>query len=341
MGCVTCSVSNSDFRTPDGQRRMKSTGRGAPLDGRADDTMSREVESPDRQTVLDEMTACFHAAASIYHPSKFWTHYSAKNRDQLTTGGYEHFKRTVATNYFTWIAGVRDPQFWFLARRTPLASWPIVLRDFFGPPVSDRSRTLVSRPVSHADTIAVALCPSTGQCRTLGTESKNRVWEIPSSIYVHGRLVSQDLANSFLEYRAMAEHVAFHDGLTVCELGAGSGRLGFWLLRCHPGLRYVVIDIPPALDLAQWYLTRCFPAASTWRFQPSDDIGPYLGDIAAAQLVFLLPHQAAQLPAALGGSVCEHLVAPRNAGRANRHVPEAHRSTDFWLCILEAMEAKS
>ena len=170
-GLRTYSVSNSDSRTLDGQsRRMKSTGRGAPLDGRADDTMSREVESPDRQTVLDEMTACFHAGPSIYHPSAFWTCYNAKNREQLATDGYEHFKRTVATNYFTWVAGIRDPQFWFLLRHTPIAKWPVVLRDYSDSAGLRPSRTLGWRSVSNADPIALALRRPTGQLRPLGAD---------------------------------------------------------------------------------------------------------------------------------------------------------------------------
>ena len=144
----------------------------------------------------------------------------------------------------------------------------------------------------------------------------SRFSEIPFLIYAHGRLVSQDLANSFLEYSAMAEHVTFHSRLTVCELGAGSGRVGYWLLRRHPGLRYVVVDIPPALDLAQWYLTRCYPEVPpggsgrrailrhTWTISP-------LPNLSSCCLIRPLSCQR------LGGSVCEHLVTSRNARRAD------------------------
>lgn len=51
----------------------------------------------------------------------------------------------------------------------------------------------------------------------------------------------------------------------------------------------------------QRYLTRCFPAVKTWRFRPTQDISPSLDDIAQARLVFLLPHQAAQLPGKSAG----------------------------------------
>lgn len=240
------------------------------------------------------MIACYQAADPIYHPSAFWKRLGAVNDDQLARDGHEHFKRTVAMNYFTWVTGIRNPQFWFLVKHTSLADWPIVIRGLFDPPVSDRLSRFSA--VQFRMLTQLLWLYAVGLDRSgLLAQTDEPLLGNPFSIRVQGRLISQDLANSFLEYRAMAEHVTFRDGLTVCELGAGSGRLGYWLLRHHPGLRYIVIDIPPALDLSEWYLTRCFPEIPTWRFRPIDDIGPYLDDIAAARLVFLLPHQAAQL----------------------------------------------
>jgi putative sugar O-methyltransferase len=250
----------------------------------------------DRQAALDQMVACFEAAPAIYHPSAFWTRYNRVNRQQLTVSGYDHFKRTVSTNYFTWVTGVRNPQFWFLAKRAPLRRWAVVLRGLFDPPVSDQLSRSTAMQFRMLTQLLWLYAVEQDPAGLLAKTDEPRLGD-PFSIYLDGRLISQDLANSFLEYTTMAERVAFRDGLTVCELGAGSGRVGYWLLRHHPGLRYIIVDIPPALDLAEWYLTRCFPDLRTWRFRPVLDIGPFQHDIAASQLVFLLPHQAAQLPA--------------------------------------------
>src|SRR5205814_2130951 len=156
----------------------------------------------------------------------------AINRDQLTRTGYEHFKRSVSQNYFTWVVGVRNPQFRFLARHTPFTDWPQLLRGLFDPPVSDG---LGPWATIQFRLLTQMLWLYATRCDRIGLLERTAEPEIgdPFSIQFRGRRISQDLANSLLEYSAMAEHVAFEDGLTVCELGAGSGRLGYWLLRHH------------------------------------------------------------------------------------------------------------
>jgi putative sugar O-methyltransferase len=112
-----------------------------------------------------------------------------------------------------------------------------------------------------------------------------------------GRLISQDLANSFVEFAAILE--AFPTGIpeeaTVIELGAGYGRLGWLLLSVLPKLRYIVVDIPPALAIAQEYLTRLFPDLPTVRFQRgTDHLAPGLPGV---RLAFVTPNQLEAMPA--------------------------------------------
>ena len=70
-----------------------------------------------------------------------------------------------------------------------------------------------------------------------------------------GRLISQDLANSIIEFAFAARSGAVSDGARVAELGAGYGRLAYVYAHAHD-LAYCVFDIPPALAVSQWYLTR-------------------------------------------------------------------------------------
>ena len=73
--------------------------------------------------------------------------------------------------------------------------------------------------------------------------------------------ISQDLGNSTLEFYAIAEALGREDPGPngVLELGAGYGRLAWLYLAAFPRLRYLIVDIPPALALSQEYLTRLFP----------------------------------------------------------------------------------
>jgi putative sugar O-methyltransferase len=76
----------------------------------------------------------------------------------------------------------------------------------------------------------------------------------PIRITRHGRLISQHLANSIIEFTFAGRTGAIRDGCRVAELGAGYGRLAYVFAETH-ALTYCIFDIPPALAVAQWYLT--------------------------------------------------------------------------------------
>ncbi len=78
-----------------------------------------------------------------------------------------------------------------------------------------------------------------------------------------GRRISQDLGNSVYElYSATAALPGNEPGPGgVLELGGGYGRVAWVFLEEFPRARYVLVDIPPALAIAQEYLTTLFPRA--------------------------------------------------------------------------------
>ncbi len=81
----------------------------------------------------------------------------------------------------------------------------------------------------------------------------------PVSTEIKGHIVTQDLINSLFEIEAM--DIDFSKIKSVCEVGAGYGRTAYVLLKRYPHLKYTIIDIPPALDLAREHLTKEFPNA--------------------------------------------------------------------------------
>src|SRR5439155_517391 len=82
----------------------------------------------------------------------------------------------------------------------------------------------------------------------------------------------------------------------VAELGAGYGRLAYVVVSASPGVRYTIIDIPPALYLSQRYLTTVFPGVATFRFRAWTDYADVSEEFERARIRFVLPHQAALLP---------------------------------------------
>ena len=81
----------------------------------------------------------------------------------------------------------------------------------------------------------------------------------PISTEIGGHKVTQDLVNSMFEIEAMG--IDFTKIKSICEVGAGYGRTAYVLLKRYPHLKYTIIDIPPALDLAREHLTKEFPNA--------------------------------------------------------------------------------
>lgn len=119
----------------------------------------------------------------------------------------------------------------------------------------------------------------------------------PSRIFLGEKLISQDLANSALEYisatAAGFDRARVH---TIIELGAGYGRTAYVFLKLMPGVRYIIADIPPALCVAQEYLTSQFPAMKTFWFRDFKNYADVAAEFEAAQLAFLLPSQLELLP---------------------------------------------
>lgn len=246
---------------------------------------------------LDEMYRCLEQGDEVYLPSRFWETLGEQHRNDLATTGYENFKRTLASNYFTWLISPRNNQFRYLARHSRPQDWFSILRQPFvfdeSVPFSRRYQTflqiytrLLWRFVERSDSERIL--------RKLSEPLAGN----PFQISLDGRLISQDLANSVLEYYSIREQFQrpYHEPVTIAELGPGYGRNAFVFLSLFPNCRYIIIDIPPALYVAQRYLSSLFPNRKIRGFQCPDGAVD-IGAVSDGEIVFLLPHQASSLPA--------------------------------------------
>lgn len=245
-------------------------------------------------------------APAVVRPSDFWRSLNDRNLRQLDEEGFERFKRTVNQNYFGWIAHrLDDDQF-----RAMLIAWmrrPVA--EVFSARLGD-----VSTLEAGADRVNPF---RSARARRIHGLFLALLWE-----YVHrhdrrrilerlqepelgdpvvathrGRRISQDLCNSVFElYSATA---ALPDGEPgaggVLELGGGYGRVAWVFLEEFPRTRYILCDIPPALAIAQQYLTTLFPDRPTFRFRHFDSQSEVADELAASQLAFLTPNQLAML----------------------------------------------
>jgi putative sugar O-methyltransferase len=259
----------------------------------------------DEDAVLSEMTGALQAGPEIYRPSKFWTDLNRVHRAQLERLGFNNFKRTINTKYFNWrilgivrhqlgvvAAWLRRPDFAVFRARFPQPSYgPGGRIASFNAPSAWIYKTFVAM---YADSLArhdpLALLekleePPTGN---------------PFTVIHRGRALSQDLCNSVHELYSIfgkdGGPIAGGRPLEVAELGAGYGRLAYVIVSASPGVRYTIIDVPPALYLSQRYLTAVFPGLAAFRFRQWDDFAAIREEFSVARLRFLLPHQAELLP---------------------------------------------
>jgi putative sugar O-methyltransferase len=247
--------------------------------------------------ILRSMFDCFSKGDQIYLPSKFWEFYNDKNIKQIEIEGIENIKQTVARNYFTWLIGIKDNQFHYLLRNTQILSWPSII---FGPPAYVSCMNLSWTQRVELAIFTRMLWRNVERIDVeglLNLISEPRQGN-PFEILLDGKLISQDLANSVLEYYSIREHFkgSKTEKITFCELGAGYGRNAHVFLSVFPRGKYIVIDIPPALYVSQEYLSSVYPDKKVFGFRCFDLFEEIEQEFCDADIVFLLPHQAAILP---------------------------------------------
>ena len=257
----------------------------------------QRLGTPDLER-LESMFAALVSADSLVRPSKYWIELNRMNLAQLQQHGYENFKRTIALNYFTFVRILPwDSQIIFLLRHLPLpVSFDCLLRAISAPKHDYFSAfnwiqsllynflTLASweysRKVVHDPGLLKLREPREGNPALITDRS--------------GALISQDLANSVIEISAM--DLTLHPGSVALELGAGYGRDAHAILATNPGIKYVIIDIAPALWVAETYLRNQFPNLRIFRYREFERFTDVENDFRECDIAFFLSTQITRLP---------------------------------------------
>jgi len=262
-------------------------------------TVSQANAGTEKNPVNEELKSmfdCLSAGEAAYLPSKFWEKLNKINLGQLTDEGISNFKRTIAQNYFTWVVGIQDPQFQYLIRTMKITDWPRLLKGVF---TADSSSSIPRMRQVELTLFTRMLWTLAERTDPLGLMAgmEEPALGNPFKICLRGKLISQDLANSLLEFYSIREvfSPSPKERFTIAELGAGYGRTAHVFLNAFPRCRYIIVDIPPALYVAQYYLTRIFPDRKAFRFRPFREIEEVKNEMDASDIVFLLPHQAEML----------------------------------------------
>jgi hypothetical protein len=194
---------------------------------------------------LDGMFAEMSVAPDVVRPSRMWERLASRNLAQLQTTGIGEFKRTLNSNYFQWLpTSRRDPQFQAVLRLWARQPNPLVLSarlienaavdsEIGNPFTARRARLFYAWFVAMLWEVAG---------RGLPKAVVNALYEpdfgSPLTVAYCGKAISQDLANSALEYGTITSAIGTPEG-TIVELGGGYGRLTWvflaaWARPLHP-----------------------------------------------------------------------------------------------------------
>jgi putative sugar O-methyltransferase len=257
--------------------------------------------------LLERMYQDHESGPEIYQASKFWDKLNKLNIEWLKSDGLENFKRTVNNNYFNWMVNTKSAYFRNVARHffAKAKRHPRKLLALISTNVSEmHHRTYVSTNTQttyfQRKIYALYLLFLYEYVRyhdEFGIFNKLEEPIVGNPIVVekNGKRISQDISNSYMEYSYVRHALKndFSNVKTIVEIGGGYGRLGylFHLLHQEEGVKIVLVDIPPALLVAQWYLRSVFPEARIMGYRNFTRFSEIEQDFKSSSICFLLPHQ--------------------------------------------------
>jgi putative sugar O-methyltransferase len=253
---------------------------------------------------LERLTAMFASIESgdvRAQPSKYWVELNKMNMAQLQQHGYDNFKRTIALNYFTFVRiWPWDAQFRFLLKQLPLRASLTCIKQAWLAPRHDYFSSFNWIQSLFYNFLTLASWEYTREAVSDASLLSLREPEDGNPAEIRDRsgwLISQDLASSILEISSMASSLPA--GSVVLELGAGYGRDAYALLATKPGLKYVIVDIPPALWIAETYLHRQFPSRRIFGYREFANFGEIEQEFRESDIAFFVSTQISKLPDSL------------------------------------------
>lgn len=240
------------------------------------------------------------SAPQVHQPSAFWKKYVLLNIKQLMEEGIDNFKTTVNQNYFNWVGGNIKEQRNVLIKNL---NWFIYLmcmaRAKFKPSLKFKPKSWTKSQWWKYLTFVHLLWEFTKRNDKLNWLQKlsEPLDGSPLTTKRGSLYISQDICNSVLELNSvLSAELEINGALGCVELGAGYGRVAYCLLKMCPEIRYTIIDIPPALYISQWYLSKTLTEKKIFKFRPFKSYSDVKDEIESSDIIFLLPQQVELIP---------------------------------------------
>ena len=243
---------------------------------------------------LDEMISYrIRNEISYRRVSQYWDYLNRKNITQLAEHDFANFKQTVARNYFTWLGGLNTPDY---SSRLFEEGQNLKFQVDFREVLKRHSLLTLDESVFY-NLETILMYRQTGSSM-LAQYLDEPLFGNPPFINLDNHRISQDSLNSLYEFSLINSAIDVRDDDIIIEVGGGYGRTAHYFLS-HLNVRYFVVDIPPALYIAQTYLKKVHPEKNIFSFCPFQTYQEVKQDIESADVVFLMPEQLSLLPEGL------------------------------------------
>lgn len=249
--------------------------------------------------MLDELRS-----SPKFMPSKFWTEINAKNIEMLSNGGIHNFKRSLSQNYFN-----------FQITRALEAPFISVLWNWIKSPTLRPFRTTIESTLMLSNVNDVDGRELSWIQRETYRLFVSLLWDTmlrhdklkladklhepslgnPIKVFDGHNLITQDAANSIIECNTVRHILTDCANPKVAEIGAGYGRLAHVFSVTGPG-KYFIFDIPPALYVSQWYLSKVLPNKKLFRFRSFRSFEDVKDEIENSDIAFLSANQLEKFP---------------------------------------------
>jgi len=251
-------------------------------------------EKKELPPILISMVDHFITTPSFKTSSKYWSYLNQKNIQQISDYGYENFKQTVAKNYFTWVGGLATSYSRNLLKNIESLNTNVPIKEIL------KKHELFTLQESVLYNVITVLLLEYVKQNERASDYLNVIEESEEGnspfLSLSGRRISQDILNSILEYISISKGCEIDKVSSIIEIGAGSGRTSFCLLKLLPNVKYVIADIPPALFISQSYLSNTFKDKNIFSFRPFKSFSEVEDEFKASDIIFLMPHQLDLLP---------------------------------------------
>jgi len=247
---------------------------------------------------VEDMFDCLSKGCKEVQPSKLWQDLINRNFKELNQFGYENFKRTLVRHYFAYVPlYLMNTQILFLITHlSPITTITALYKSLVMP--THYGFNWIDSASFNFITYLLWFYTEKVDKDKLLVGFKEPSLGNPPKIFYKNKLISQDIANSILEFKSIFDkNVSKNDIRTVADLGAGCGRDAVVFVRLLPNLKkYLVIDIPPALVIAEKYLSELFPQEKIFNFRPFNSFSEIKEEFEKSKILFFLPNQIELLP---------------------------------------------